>query len=222
MYDLIIFDCDGTLVDSEELNARATVEIFAEAGFPQYTVDLVEERFLGMKFGKVIELLERENAIKFPDDMAARFVAAVARNSARYLHPVDGAKALVDAVAASGTKFCVGSNGEYENIKASLVAAGLKPYFPDEIIFNAAMVPHPKPAPDLFLLAAEKMGAAPEKTLVIEDSVTGATAGLRAGMEVFGFVGVAPHPEKQKKALEKAGVNHIFDSLIHILETLNP
>ena len=117
-------------------------------------------------------------------------------------------------------KIAVASNGMRINVVKSLEVIGVKNYFTDKYVFTRQDVENPKPAPDLFLFAAEKMGVSPEKCLVIEDSPTGVKGGVAAGMDVYGFTGVSNDKEKQEKALKEAGAMAIFDDFIHIREAL--
>jgi beta-phosphoglucomutase-like phosphatase (HAD superfamily) len=112
---------------------------------------------------------------------------------------------------------CVGSNGERLNVTRIIEAAGFTRFFPDAHIFTKDMVKHAKPAPDLFLLAAEKMGVPPKRTLVIEDSPTGTAAGVAAGMTVVGFTGAAHDHAAQAKLLRAAGAHHVTADFLDII-----
>lgn len=222
--DLIIFDCDGTLVDSEYLNNLAVCELLAEQGLAQYDMDYAMNNFLGQRFSRIIEDIAAETGHNFPDDMAARYVARAAELIPTHLKYIDGAGDLVE-LAGAHTKICVGSNGQRDNVIYSLEVAGLLRHFPDEHIFAGPVVENPKPAPDLFLLAAEKLGAKPENTLVIEDSVIGVTAGIAARMQTWGFTGTHHDPGTHENALKSAGAHEVFSALIHIqghLQRKNP
>ena len=118
------------------------------------------------------------------------------------------------------SKICVASNGERENVLSAICICGFKEYFSEDLIFTKSQVNQSKPAPDLFLYAAEKMNVEPARCLVIEDSPTGAMAGIRAGMDVFGFVGVAHNQKAQIKQLQDVGVNDIFTGFIHMQKHL--
>jgi HAD superfamily hydrolase (TIGR01509 family) len=179
---LIIFDCDGVLVDSEALQIRALLEVAAPLGFQMPLEDAVE-RFRGAKMANVVSAIEARIGAATP----ARFVADVrARQAdafARELRPVDG---IHDALARLPVPRCVASSGPLEKIRLSLTITGLLDAFGDRI-FSAYEIDSWKPEPDLFLYAAERMGAAPSDTVVVEDSLLGVQAGVAAGMRVFGF-----------------------------------
>lgn len=211
-YDLIIFDCDGTLVDSEELNCRSFSEILAESGFDAYTHEVIYNRFVGIKLSVILEMIAAETGRPVPAGLTNKYLDRVAANAPRYLRPLEGAREIVQWSAARFS-VCVGSNGERANVLTSVAMTGLKEYFPENYVFTACQVTNPKPAPDLFLHAAEKMGARPEKTLVIEDSPTGVAAGQAAGMTVVGSVAAHPHKEELGRKLREAGANHIITSL---------
>ena len=147
-YDLIIFDCDGTLVDSEHMNMLAVAALFESLGLPQYTPSVIGERFTGMNFDVIVRLVEDENNTKLPADMNQRFVDFVARFAPAYLKATASAEDLVDFVRHHA-KICMASNGERDNIFASLKMTGLDRFFSEDNVFYGAMVEHPKPAPDL-------------------------------------------------------------------------
>jgi len=218
-YDLIIFDCDGTLVDSEYLNNKVVAEYFQSLGFPQFTIEYSFKHFMGKALPDIIKIVEAETGTKVPEDHAVHLIAASEQNLAQYLKPVPGAPQMV-AMAASLGKICVASNGERIPVLSSLKYTGLNQYFPESQVFTRSQVAKGKPAPDLFLYAAAQMGAGPAKCLVIEDSVPGATAGVAAGMTVFGFTGVHHNAAEQERALLDLGVNRVFSDLIHITALL--
>jgi HAD superfamily hydrolase (TIGR01509 family) len=207
-YDLIIFDCDGTLVDTEELHAAATVELLLEEGLKGYDFETVYNRFIGLQFSKMLGVIAQETGYAFPKDMSDRYVARVAQNAPKMLKPVPGAHEFI-ARAKDTHKICVGSNGQRDNVIGSVRLGGFEEFFPDHKIFTAMQVKNPKPAPDLFLHAAEKMQAAPSKTLVLEDSETGVKAAIAAGMDVIGFTGCHIDDGTYAGLLKKAGAAHI-------------
>jgi HAD superfamily hydrolase (TIGR01509 family) len=207
-YDLIIFDCDGTLVDSEYLNNKAVADLLAERGLPQYDVAYALEHFAAKTMKEVREIVLRDTGIVLPDSFSADFVARVQAALPTELKMIEGVLETLEALHVE-IPVCVASNGERSNVRTCLEIAGLTPFFPDARVFTKNMVKHPKPAPDLFLLAAEKMGAAPARTLVVEDSVTGATAGKAAGMTVVGLTAAAHDPAAQEAALRAAGADYV-------------
>ncbi len=180
--ELIIFDCDGTLVDSEVLGNRVLVEVVAEHGL-ELSVAEALQAFRGGKMADCVVELERRLGRALPDD----FVAEVRRRTSdafkRSLEPVPGALDLVRALR--GAK-CVASSGPRAKIELSLSLTGLLPHFQGQI-FSSYEVGTWKPDPGLFLHAARTMGVPPERCAVVEDSLPGVGAGLAAGMKVFAF-----------------------------------
>ena len=185
-FDLVVFDCDGVLVDSERLSIRLDAELLSDLGW-ELTEDEIVERWVGrteaaMK-AEIEAQLGRDIGAEW-DAFSARYVQAFAEE----LEPVDGIREAVDAVQAAGYATCVASSGGLDKIRRNLAKTGLLDRF-DGRLFSADDVEHGKPAPDLFLHAAAVMGVAPARTAVIEDSAHGVAAGLAAGMTVFAYTG---------------------------------
>jgi HAD superfamily hydrolase (TIGR01509 family) len=185
-FDLVIFDCDGVLVDSERLSIRLDVELLSALGWPM-TEDEVVERWVGRTEAamraEIEEHLGRSVETEW-DAFGERYIRAFADE----LEPVEGAADAVDAVQAAGVATCVASSGGMDKIRRNLAKTGLLGRF-DGRLFSADDVEHGKPAPDLFLHAAAVMGAEPTRTAVVEDSVHGVAAGVAAGMAVFAYTG---------------------------------
>lgn len=205
---LVIFDCDGTLVDSELLNNMAMVEVLQGFGLAKYDLDHALEHFTGLRFSQILENITRETGYRFPPDAARGYLSAVRRLAPTHMKPVAGAEELVRHVLGR-TKACVVSNGERNNVLTSLEMTGLRRYFKDEHIFSGLMAAA-KPAPDLFLLAMERLDEAAEDTLIIEDSAVGVTGGVASGATVWGFTGTHHASEKQAEALKAAGARWVF------------
>lgn len=214
-FDLIIFDCDGTLVDSEFLCNFSTSEVLSAAGFPQYTPEYCLETFIGAGQSAVWRTVQQETGSVLPADVNQRFIDRVAANMAAMAKPAPGIGEVL-AKLAPAYKMCVGSNGERPNVVGSLMATRIKHFFADDHIFTVEDVAHPKPAPDLYLYAAKRMGITPARCLVVEDSLPGARAGLAAGMNVFGYYGLAHDPDHQARRLQELGV-HKTSSDLHDL-----
>jgi len=204
-FDLVIFDCDGVLVDSERLSIRLDVELLATLGWPM-AEDEVVERWVGRTEAAMRAEIEEHLGRSVEAEWAAfseRYVEAFAAE----LEPVDGVADAVDAVQAAGLATCVASSGDLGKIRRNLAKTGLLHRF-DGRLFSADDVEHGKPAPDLFLHAAAAMGVAPGRTAVVEDSVHGVVAGVAAGMAVFAYAGgVTP-----ASRLARPGVT-VFDSM---------
>ncbi len=203
--DLIIFDCDGVLVDSELLSCRCLSEILAESGL-HLSVDQALELFLG-RSTKAIEQHYGDLGQALPDDFLPRLKARVLETFAGALQPIPGVGAVLSELKVPR---CVASSSDLDRVSLSLDVTGLAQHFGDQL-YTAQMVSHGKPAPDLFLHAAVKMQADPARTLVIEDSVSGVQAAKAAGMMVWGFVGGSHYRSRDGRAiLSAAGADRVF------------
>ena len=206
--DLIIFDCDGVLVDSEVISCRAHADVLTRHGYP-ITSDQVLKRFLGVSDREARQTIESEMGRKLPDDFEAQMKQAALQ---RYASELVAIPNIGEAIAAIGLPTCVASSGTPEKIRHGLTCAGLfETLAPD--IFSALQVARGKPAPDLFLFAAEQMGAPPARCLVIEDSVPGVTSGRAAGMTVLGFHGGSHCTPGHADLLRAAGAAVTFDDM---------
>jgi HAD superfamily hydrolase (TIGR01509 family) len=194
-FDLVIFDCDGVLVDSEPISARIFANHLRAVGLPMSDEE-VDRRFRGRSMAACLRLVEELRGSRLPgsfiDDLQRDTFAAFRGQ----LKPVDGVEAVLDALRVP---FCVASSGEHEKMRVTLGLTGLWPRFEGRI-FSASEVEHGKPAPDLFLHAAAKMGAEPSRSAVVEDSLPGVAAGVAAGMTVFGH-----SARSDREALAAAG-----------------
>ncbi|MEZ6132459.1 MAG: HAD-IA family hydrolase [Planctomycetaceae bacterium] len=181
--EAVIFDCDGTLVDSETLSLAVLVESVAELGL---VISLAEamERFAGNELSVVFSDIEQRMGRTLPADFLDTFRSRQIGVLREHLQPVPGVHALLESLALP---FCVASNAPLHKVNVCLETAGLMHHFQPTAVFSAYQINSWKPAPDLFLLAAESLQVAPERCAVVEDSVFGIRAGLAAGMQVFGF-----------------------------------
>jgi HAD superfamily hydrolase (TIGR01509 family) len=181
---LVIFDCDGVLVDSEPISLRLLVDTLAEAGLDLDPAE-ADARFLGRSLASTREILARDYALDITDaaldTMRARLYAAFRAE----LQPIPGIAETLDALPVP---FCVASSSQPERIELSLTVTGLWPRFAGRA-FSATMVARGKPAPDLFLFAAKSLGYDPGVCLVVEDSPAGIRAAQAAGMRVVAFTG---------------------------------
>jgi HAD superfamily hydrolase (TIGR01509 family) len=209
--DLIIFDCDGVLVDSEIVSFEAEAEMFAEIGIGLTAHDLLA-RFLGTSSASMFAAIERESGIKLPPDFAERATRRTLEAFDRRLKPIPGIAGLL---ANLPDRKCVASSSEPPRIRHSLTLAGILHHF-EPHIFSATQVKRGKPAPDLFLFAAESMGVPPAHCLVIEDSVAGVTAARAAGMTVLGFTGGGHCLDGHAEKLRAAGASEVFASIADI------
>lgn len=183
---LIIFDCDGVLVDSEGISSRVLAHTLTAGGLPT-SARQARERYQGLMLDEVGAAAQAQLGAPLPSDWIAAFERTRACAFRRELQPVQGAAEAVRALAAAGLQACVASQGKLEKTRLSLQLTGLAHLFSTESIFSAYQVPRGKPAPDLFLHAAASMGAAPARCLVVEDSPSGVSAAVAAGMPVLGY-----------------------------------
>jgi HAD superfamily hydrolase (TIGR01509 family) len=213
--DLVIFDCDGVLVDSEVISCRAHAETLTRHGYP-ITAEQVLERFLGQSMRQATIEIEAELGRRLPDDFAFQTYAEIFRLFALSL---EATPHIGEALARITTPICVASSGPPEKISASLNHTGLYDRFAPHV-FSAVQVRHGKPAPDLFLFAAAQMNTAPARCLVIEDSTAGIAGALAAGMPVLGFHGGSHCREGYGARLHDAGATMIFDDMRRLPELI--
>ena len=173
-FDLIIFDCDGVLVDSERLSLRVDSLFLDRLGWPMGEAEIIE-RFVGRSDADMRAEIEERTGRPIPADVDREFDRVYRETFEAELRPVDGIVQALDEIVATGVPICVASSGGHAKIRRSLELTGLTSYF-DERIFSAADVALGKPAPDLFLHAASWMGAAPSRSAVVEDSTFGVDA----------------------------------------------
>lgn len=196
-FELVIFDCDGVLVDSEPLANRILQDRLATVGL-HLSIPEVMGLFVGRTREGCIALASEMIGKPLPPDFAAewdRILYAALRES---LQPIAGVTAVIDGLSMP---YCAASNSSPERLRLGLDAAGLWERFAGRA-FSAQEVARPKPAPDLFLHAATKMAASPGRCAVVEDTPTGAKAGVAAGMTVFAYT-AAPHADRE--GLRSAG-----------------
>lgn len=208
-FELVIFDCDGVLVDSEVIACRALSEALLEFGL-KLPVDEIADRFLGTSARDMYAALETDWGCKLPDTVKARVATRSRELFDRELRPIDGAAEALGALAGPR---CVASSSGPEAILYKLRRADLLHWFEPAALFSAHMVSRGKPAPDLFLHAAERMGARPARCLVIEDSVPGVTAAKAAGMTAYGFVGASHCRAGDNGRLAAAGAELVFGKM---------
>ena len=214
-FDLIIFDCDGVLVDSEVISCRAHAETLTRHGYP-ITADQVLKRFLGVSDREARLTIEAELGCSLPDDFEAQMKQAALQ---RYADELGVIPHVGEAIAAIDLPKCVASSGTPEKIRHGLTCAGLYDQLAPHI-FSATQVKRGKPAPDLFLFAAEQMSIPPAQCLVIEDSVPGVTGALAAGMTVLGFHGGSHCGTGHAELLRAAGAAVTFDDMRQLPELI--
>jgi len=212
--DLIIFDCDGVLVDSEVLSCRCLSEILAG-----YGIDLGLDQALDLFLGRnTIAVVEHYEALgrSIPEQFSTELRAGVRAAFTSALCPIEGVNTLLQGLQIP---HCVASSSDVDRVSYSLSLTGLAAHF-DSRLYTSQMVERGKPAPDLFLYAADRMQADPRRTLVIEDSTSGVEAGKAAGMTVWGFVGGSHYQSRDGKAiLHQAGADRVFGRMADFWRT---
>lgn len=208
-FELVIFDLDGVLVDSEPVSSRVTAAALAEAGIKISEAEVCE-RFLGISTAAMLRTIEAEHSRRLPGAFQVALRARILKAFEHELHPVPGVPALLEALSLDR---CVASSSHPDRIRRSLELTGLLDRLAPHL-FSATLVEHGKPAPDLFLLAAGRMGADPARCLVVEDSEVGVRAGKAAGMTTFGFTGASHvRPETHAPRLRAAGADAILTDM---------
>jgi HAD superfamily hydrolase (TIGR01509 family) len=207
-FDLVIFDCDGVLVDSEVISCRAHAETLTRHGYP-ITADQVLERFLGLSDREARLTIEAEIGRQLPADFEAQMKQAALQ---RYAAELQDIPHIAETLAAIDLPKCVASSGTPEKIRHGLESAGLYHLLAPNI-FSATQVRNGKPAPDLFLFAAAQMAAPAARCVVIEDSVAGITGARAAGMTVLGFHGGSHCRPGHANNLLAAGAAAVFSDM---------
>lgn len=208
--ELVIFDCDGVLVDSERITNRVFCEMLNNLGL-NVTLEDMFERFVGHSMSQCVEIMTELLGTPPPDDFVPTLRDKAAAALVAEVKPLDGVSAAIDALPCP---YCVASSGEPEKIRLTLHQTNLLSRFEGKI-FSVVDVTHPKPAPDVFLHAAATMGASPEWCAVVEDTPTGVRAGVAAGMYVYGFAANTP-----AHRLSAAGAHQIFSDMVDLPQLL--
>ncbi|GGO59987.1 HAD family hydrolase [Streptomyces lasiicapitis] len=190
-YELIIFDNDGVLVDSEPISNTILAAYLTELGHPTSYEESLRD-YMGGAMHRVHDLVLERSGQRLPDDFDAIFHERVFAAFKQELEPMAGAVEVLEKLTAEGVPFCLASSGSHERIRVGHRKTGLDKWFDDGRIFSSQDVGRGKPAPDLFLHAAERMGVPPEKCVVVEDSPLGVQAAVAAGMDVCGFTAMTP------------------------------
>ncbi len=205
--ELVIFDCDGVLVDSEIVAARVEAEMLTSAGF-EISADELIAAYAGLTFKDILMRVEEISKIPFQVSLIDRTEELVDRRLRTEVRAIDG---VHDAVATVPVPYCICSNSRTERIQFMLEKVRLLPLFAGRI-FSALETPtgKPKPAPDVFLHAAHSLGVEPARCLVIEDSVHGITGAAAAGMRTIGFTGASHTYPGHADALTEAGAETVI------------
>ncbi|MEM6464272.1 MAG: HAD family hydrolase [Pseudomonadota bacterium] len=204
---LVIFDCDGVLIDSEIISATILMELLAHYGL---TVDLqhVQRHFLGRSFPTVAASIRTSFDLDLPATFESDYRRMLLLCFEKELQPSAG---ILDVLETLQTPFCVATSSSPERVKRSLKIVGLDRFFEGNT-YTASQVARGKPAPDLFLHVAETEGCAPHRCLVIEDSLPGIEAARSAGMRVLQYVGGSHFKDTQQSMERPSGADGVFDS----------
>ena len=208
---LLIFDCDGVLVDSEHLACAALAEVMTTLGHSM-TADEAMLAFAGRSLKDVLARAERLLSRPIPKDLGEQAAVQLMARFRRELQAVAGVK---EAIAALPYRRCVASSSEPGRLTLSLDVTGLSALFGNNV-FSAVEVANGKPAPDLFLLAARRLGEDPSSCIVIEDSVLGVEAAGAAGMAAIGFAGASHANRGLAERLVAAGAEPVIHSMANL------
>jgi HAD superfamily hydrolase (TIGR01509 family) len=201
---LVIFDCDGVLVDSEVISNDVLAQALSAEGLPM-TLAEAREAYQGLLLDEVVRDAEARLGHSLPSDWLARYERDRSEAFRRELRAVPGAAEAVAAFISAGVQVCVASQGKLAKTRLSLELTGLRDLFAEHALFGAELVARGKPYPDLFLHAARTMGAAPCECVVVEDSPSGVCAASAAAMRVFGYAA-----DSDAAALERAGAELLW------------
>ena len=204
-FDLVIFDCDGVLVDSERITNTVFAEMLNELGLSVTLGDMFRD-FVGRSMSQCLEMIESRLGHPPPANLLEEYNARITVALTRDLQAVSGIEAALDSI---DVPMCVASSGDHNKMKTTLGLTGLIDRFSDRL-YSVTEVTNGKPAPDVFLYAAERMGASPENCAVIEDSAPGVRAGMAAGMTVFGYAALT-----DPATLEREGAV-VFDDMAQL------
>ncbi len=202
-FELLIFDCDGVLVDSELITNRVFVGMLNELGLA-LTLEDMFERFVGRSMPQCLSMIKELLRHDVPEEFVAEFRVRIAAALKSELKAVADIESVLESVKLP---YCVASSGTHDKMQLTLGLTGLLPKFQGKM-FSVTEVAHPKPFPDVFLHAAKQSGVAASACAVIEDTPTGVQAGVAAGMTVFGFCAHTP-----RHRLLEAGAHHTFEKM---------
>jgi HAD superfamily hydrolase (TIGR01509 family) len=208
---LLIFDCDGVLIDSEPYACMAGEAALAEFGITMSATE-IGERFTGWSFTSMIAELERLSGKVLGEPFARRDRELLFEIFSRHLQPIPG---IAETLAVLPQRRCVASSSDPERLEFTLGLTGLHAHFAPHI-YSSTMVARGKPAPDLFWHAASEMGAEPTQCIVVEDSRAGVQAGVAAGMTVIGFLGGSHITAGHDEVLRQAGAHHLIATMAEL------
>jgi HAD superfamily hydrolase (TIGR01509 family) len=190
-YDLVIFDNDGVLVDSEPLSNVVLAAYLTELGYVTTYEDSIRD-YMGGSVHRVHDTIRERHGAALPAEFDEELLRRTLDAFERELRSVPGVEAVIEELRAAGVPYCVASSSRHARIRAGHQVTGLDRLFDEGSVFSAEDVGRGKPAPDLFLHAARSMGVTPERCAVVEDSALGVQAAVAAGMDVYGFTAMTP------------------------------
>jgi HAD superfamily hydrolase (TIGR01509 family) len=207
-YSLVIFDCDGVLVDSEVLSAEVEAQELTRLGVPM-TTELAMDLFVGLTQADMERVIEDEFGLRVPPDHAMRTTELLTRAYKDKLQPIPGVRDIIERLPLP---YCVASNSAPAKLGLGLSLTNLFDLlYPN--IFCSKLVAKGKPAPDLFLHAAQTLGVEPSTAVVVEDSIAGITAAKAARMTAIGFIGGLHHGPPSAERLIAAGADHVAETM---------
>ena len=215
-FDLVIYDCDGTLIDTETLYGEVSLAACHRLGLTSWTLDDYVDSLVGIPWSDGIKIIEAAHGRPLPADFEARIEAEVEQRLATELRALPGVR---EALARIAGRRCVASSTSLAPLRRNLAITGLLELF-DPHVYSASQVARGKPAPDVFLHAAAAMAVAPQRCLVIEDSAPGVQAARAAGMTVVGFTGVSHDKGRMRTRLTQAGARETIDHFDRWPETV--
>ena len=212
-FELIIFDCDGVLVDSEPIANAVFARVLEEECGLRFSLEEMFDRFVGRSQAQCLQIVEELTGEIPPSGIADRYRREIDLELANSVGAVNGIEAVLQNI---GLPYCVASSGSYDKMRTTLGKTGLAKYFNDNI-FSSSEVAHGKPHPDIYLYAAKSMGVTePTRCLVIEDSPVGVQGAIAAGMTVFGYAELM-----NANKLLAAGAHLIFDKMGNLFPVIN-
>ncbi|CAB3738619.1 6-phosphogluconate phosphatase [Achromobacter ruhlandii] len=215
---LVIFDCDGVLIDSEIIAARAQSRALAEHGIA-ITPQEAARRFAGIPDADMWQILQDENARALPADFPRQYADRLQDTFRQELRALPGVRETLAALRQRGMAYCVASSSTPPKLEAALKLVGLWEEFAPNV-FSTAQVSHGKPAPDVFLFAARQMRTAILECVVVEDSVPGVRAARAARMRAVGYIGASHNGPDQRKRLLDEGAFEVIDDLRRLSEII--